>query len=250
MSNETVLVCLPAAESASPLADRLHAVMHPYDAELDPVAGKWDRWAVCGGFGRFLLPVKEGCEDDPRLVRSPVDMMGRARVPDPTRSDGGPMELMDFARDKRQSIEKNSRRWDAWYEIASQHPRARRLADVAATSHLVGDAFAAASLAFGRQPAIQALMQRDGIDESEMLWNDFNDPVRIYGYDRAEFLKRVAAKAVSLSALLQVDGRWISGEDFGAEHDLARWDRYDRHVDDYIGSLEPTDLVISVRIHS
>ncbi|GAA2709411.1 MULTISPECIES: hypothetical protein [Streptomyces] len=96
MAHEIVTVCLPP-DAHHALHSAVEAALAPFDMNGDhePYQGEWDLWWLGRPGEEFaVLP---GHEDDPRLVRAPLDAYGRPRHWTPGQCDGGPRRLLDFA---------------------------------------------------------------------------------------------------------------------------------------------------------
>lgn len=95
MAHEMVTVCLPP-DAHLDLPAAIEEAMAPFDFNGDhkPYQGEWDLWWIGRPGEEFdVLP---GHEDDPRLVRPPLDAWGKPRHWSPGQCDGGPRGLLDF----------------------------------------------------------------------------------------------------------------------------------------------------------
>ncbi|MER5598034.1 hypothetical protein [Streptomyces sp. NPDC002265] len=95
MAKEMVTVCLPP-EAHGRLRPAIEEAMAPFDMNGDhePYQGEWDQWWLGREGDEFdVLP---GHEDDPRLVRGPLDADDASRPETHGRCYGGPRGLLDF----------------------------------------------------------------------------------------------------------------------------------------------------------
>jgi len=95
MAHEMVTVCLPP-DAHQDLQTAIELAMAPFDLNGDhePYQGEWDQWWLGRPGEEFdVLP---GHEDDPRLVRAPLDAYGDIRPWALGQCDGGPRGLLDF----------------------------------------------------------------------------------------------------------------------------------------------------------
>ncbi|MEV4432174.1 hypothetical protein [Streptomyces sp. NPDC049585] len=95
MAHEMVTVCLPP-DAHHDLHSAIEAALAPFDMNGDhePYQGEWDLWWLGRPGEEFaVLP---GHEDDPRLVRAPLDAYGNPRHWAPGQCDGGPRGLLDL----------------------------------------------------------------------------------------------------------------------------------------------------------
>jgi hypothetical protein len=95
MAHEMVTVCLPADDTRD-LHSAIESAMAPFDVNGDhePYQGEWDHWWL--GRPGEEIDVLPGHEDDPRLVRAPLDAYGDTRQWTLGQCDGGPRGLLDF----------------------------------------------------------------------------------------------------------------------------------------------------------
>lgn len=95
MAHELLTVCL-SAEAQQDLHAAIEQALAPFDfnGDHEPYRGEWDSWRLGRPGEEFdVLP---GHEEDPRLVRAPLDVHGEPRQWRHGQCDGGPRSLLDF----------------------------------------------------------------------------------------------------------------------------------------------------------
>ncbi|GLL07540.1 hypothetical protein [Dactylosporangium matsuzakiense] len=247
MSNASVAVCV-AVDDGQSVEDAVAAALAPYDMADDP-DGRWDRWRISGWRAPGPLPVRVGCEDDPRVLRvsKPPEEW------DPGRCDGAPRGLLDFTADRAASRRQAEHQWAEWSEVASRYPVGQPLRDFL-LRHLTDKAgypMSAADRDYLDQPVMHAYMARYDLDPDRMIWHEYNDPIGRFGYDADAYVRRQVARAVPPDELLRLDGVWVYYAQFGTDLlDVDRWDLYYAAADAYLDALPAEAYIVRVQFHS
>jgi hypothetical protein len=257
LAKERVTVCLPAAATVD-LLTALEAALAPYDKnkiveDQSDWHGEWDSWRIQGGEGESALPVRAGCEEDPRLVRMAMHPDGTPRLQSPSRCDGGPREALDFARDRDASARSAREQWTYWHELSACYPGARPLRHFLAiyrgnpSRYSVRDA----RRDHANQQALQAFTRERLGETSQPVWHEFNDPVDIFAPPMDSYVRRVTAAVIPTAALLTLDRRWVDETSFnGPVIGRERSDQYFEFADRYLDELASDSMVVRVLFHS
>ncbi|MER7752610.1 hypothetical protein [Kitasatospora sp. NPDC097643] len=254
MARDLLTVCLPPTPPGE-VAAALDTVMarYSYDFEAQPGGpawqGEWDSWHVYGGYDGDGFAVSPVHEADPRLIFDPALPSGTPRERTPSRWDGGPRELLDFAAARAPVAARAAERLRRWQEFAARHPAALTLETFVerARRDPAGYPLAQARADYFAQPLIAAA---DTSPEVCGLFPRFVDPLDHFRGGPGEFVRRESARVVPTNHLLTLDGRWVDGtvEDWGARLDGRTGDYY-AFADDYLENLPGECLVIRLRFH-
>ncbi|WP_433609026.1 hypothetical protein ACQP2P_37145 [Dactylosporangium sp. CA-139114] len=227
-----------------PVVEAVAAALEPFDMAYGP-DGRWDRWRIDG-----WLPVRAGCEDDPRVLR--VSEPREGWVPD--RCDGAPRGLLDFTLVRSAARERAEAVWAEWYEIARRCPAGRPLGDFLLRHRADPEGYSldAARLDHRSQPVMQAYIAAHDIGPG-VIWFESNDPIGLFGYEPEPYVGNRVARVVPASELLRLDGVWVEYGDYpnsGNRFDHTSWDAYYRAADAYLDALPGDAYVVQIHIHS
>lgn len=237
MSHAWVTVCL--ADSDADLHERLTIALEPHSPE-NRIDFKWDEWSIAGGDSDQALHVRDAFTHDARIVRNPSYRMA---LPE-WRCAGGPKWMLDLDTDRNAVHEAARRHWDRWWEWARGGPLAppyEHLVEQPAADH-----DRRARLDYVLRPAVDAWLA-DGGDEAPRPW--FADWYGVYGHDRDHYARLASQRVNPTSALLQLDGRWLDDDDFGAINDSLRVPRYYAHADEYLLGLPEACWIVRLNVH-
>ncbi|MEU9335636.1 hypothetical protein AB0D49_21030 [Streptomyces sp. NPDC048290] len=240
MTREVLTVCLTPVERGS-LRHAIAAAMAPFDRnseDEDRASGEWDHWWL--GSPRAQFWIRPGCEDDPRLIHDiEPSRAGQSSTAAPGRCCGGPLELLDIARQRSLADGESDQLWKTWESISAVFPPARSLTaflaeDPDATIQHAGRAWQR----YAAQPLIRALL-----DDHE-LYAAFGDWTEADGapIDRDRFRRRTSDESLACDALLTLDGRWLAPPS-PSERDYAR------HYCVAIEDLPADTVLVNVTYH-
>lgn len=261
-----VTVCLPPVAPGEVRA-ALVAVMAPFDingGEDGNPDGEWDWWVIDPA-GEEGFVVRPGYEGDPRLLHGAPwpgeDSPGRGAG----WCDGGPRGLLDFAATRAAVAARAEARWRAEQEqfarLAATCPRAeprvvfwaRHRADPYSypLERAVADYLGQPLLRALRDPAV--LARYPGLHEAPWLLGSRIDPIAHYTRDLEPDLRREAAGALGVFALLTLEGEWTDAASPGSfasrlpgEDPAAA---YVRLTEEYLESLEENCVVVRLLCH-
>jgi hypothetical protein len=227
------------ADSDDELNARLEAALEPHSPARGPYF-RWDEWSISGGDSDQALHVRGALVHDARIVRNPSYRM---TLPE-WRCAGGPKWMLDLDTDRNAVFEAARRYWERWWEWARSGPLApayEYLVDPPAVDHDMR----------GRrdymiEPAVRAWLA-DGGDDAPQPW--FADWNGVYGHDREEYARLASQRVNPTDALLQLDGRWLDDDDFGARSDHRRFPRYYAYADDYLLALPDDCWIVRLSVH-
>ncbi|MFF9621871.1 hypothetical protein [Streptomyces griseosporeus] len=240
MAREVLAVCLPPVEPAS-VRQAVAEAMAPYDhnnTQDGLPAAEWDAWWM-GAAGREY-GIRQGMEDDPRLIREcEPTREGQTYVVPWNRCSGGPLELLDIEGQRSRAVAAADELWQAWTEFSAGFPPADTLEDLIAQEP--GATLLHAGPAWHRyaaQPVMRAVLNDPALSArfGQRAVGDF-------AVGRDAFLRRAACASVAQDALLTLDGEWIAPVS-PQDHEFAGT------VDRYIDTVAPDAVLVNITYHS
>lgn len=190
------------------------------------------------------------------------------------RTDSGPRALQGLEALRDGAAARTREAWDFWQELLVVYPPPAAMADLRGMHETEPDAFIRSRLEaeYRAQPAISAIWALAGIGpgptafdsypgHSRLLERSFvrgHDVVRHFDRSEPELLAMERARALSIDALVTLEGRWIeTPEPHGAAadtaclmgegcFDLSVLQPYYSLLDDYLSAILPEALVMPV----
>lgn len=125
MAGYAVTVCLPP-EAAGDLRAALTAALAPFGELTDRQWDGgffWGSWRVEGASQGHGFWIRDGHEDDPRLIHDePLPMDGTPRLSVPGMCAGGPLGLLDLSEEPVLGRALAVEAWELWQRVAGENP--------------------------------------------------------------------------------------------------------------------------------
>jgi len=226
MAGYSVTVCLPGRAGAD-LADALESVLAPFGASADldwDFGFLWDSWHIEGAGDGYGFWVREGCEDDPRLIYDSPHRQTGSRLSLPGMCAGGPRELLDLTESPALGRALAVEAWQLWHRLAQHNPPAlpHRLITrrIQPDPHRSVD-FDQVDAQYEAQPLVHAYRAAHplgGRDPKRYCAKPqfFPGDLAFVGLNAESFADKVVSRHLGGWNLLTLDGWWIEAD--GAAH--------------------------------